>query len=408
MVDFNGQHFWNRLLDSLSDQTFSNFELIVVDNGGHLELPESHDGIRIKVLNRKENLGFSAGCNLGVSASVGDWVVFLNNDTVVEKNWLECLFSKMISNVSVGAVVSKIVFYPRYTRLRISVPTFKPSDTDLSSDSRSLGVRVRFSPRWDESTGLLNLEGFHGKEIEGNFEWRWTSEIANVCIPCFPRETTESQELIVSTPHETVGETASIEIGEDKMSIPIDCVQHVFGLEKRATFDIINSAGSELEDDGTCREEGIYKIDSGQYDIPREVTAFSGCSVMIRRDLFEELGGFDPKFFAYYEDTDLSWRMRKAGWKIMYEPKSVVRHHRSGTSGEQSPFFCFHIYRNMRWNVAKNARLRRALPLLLMELFSWIPSSVNTNNEFSALRLKRETIAGMVKYLVRRLTQAIG
>jgi hypothetical protein len=56
------------------------------------------------------------------------------------------------------------------------------------------------------------------------------------------------------------------------------------------------------------------------------VDAVSGASFAVRRDLFEELGGFDEDFFLYVEDTDLSMRARLAGWRCLFAPESVVYH----------------------------------------------------------------------------------
>lgn len=70
------------------------------------------------------------------------------------------------------------------------------------------------------------------------------------------------------------------------------------------------------------------------FNVPREVDYCSGAALMARADLFRKLGGFDPLFDpAYYEDTDLCFSMRKAGYTVMIEPRSVVIHHEGATSG---------------------------------------------------------------------------
>jgi GT2 family glycosyltransferase len=70
---------------------------------------------------------------------------------------------------------------------------------------------------------------------------------------------------------------------------------------------------------------------------------------------------FDDDFFMYYEDTDLSWRLRARGWNIRYEPTAVVRHLHSASSVEWSPFFTFHVERNRLLILAKNAPRRLAI-----------------------------------------------
>ena len=50
--------------------------------------------------------------------------------------------------------------------------------------------------------------------------------------------------------------------------------------------------------------------------------------MLIHRDTFLEVGGFDPEYFAYFEDVDLGWRLWVLGYRVVYAPDAVVRHHR--------------------------------------------------------------------------------
>ncbi|MBE5953115.1 MAG: glycosyltransferase [Lachnospiraceae bacterium] len=71
-----------------------------------------------------------------------------------------------------------------------------------------------------------------------------------------------------------------------------------------------------------------------EYNYVREVDYISGASIMIKKALWEELGGFDEEFApAYYEDTDLAFQVRKAGYKVMYQPQSVVVHFEGVSNG---------------------------------------------------------------------------
>ncbi len=55
---------------------------------------------------------------------------------------------------------------------------------------------------------------------------------------------------------------------------------------------------------------------------------------MVKKDLWEEIGGFDTRYApAYYEDTDLCFEIRKRGYKVYYQPKSIVIHHEGKTAG---------------------------------------------------------------------------
>ena len=74
------------------------------------------------------------------------------------------------------------------------------------------------------------------------------------------------------------------------------------------------------------------------YDaVTLEVPWFSGACTLIRRDAFRAVGGFDPGFFLYCEDVDLSWRLRAAGWRLRYVPRATVWHYSYATPGEFKP-----------------------------------------------------------------------
>jgi GT2 family glycosyltransferase len=79
---------------------------------------------------------------------------------------------------------------------------------------------------------------------------------------------------------------------------------------------------------------------------PAEVFGFSGGAALLRRSAAVAVGGFPERFFLYYEDTDLSWRLRLAGWRIRYEPTAVVHHLHAASSDVSSPLFAFHNERN--------------------------------------------------------------
>lgn len=118
---------------------------------------------------------------------------------------------------------------------------------------------------------------------------------------------------------------------------------------------LIQNAGSLLLSDGSGAERGYEQPDHGQFDTAEEVFAICGAGVLLTRPMLDDVGGFDDIFFLYYEDTDLSWRMRLRGWKVVYEPSAVIEHVHSHSSGEWSPTFVFHVDRNRLFMVFKNA-----------------------------------------------------
>jgi GT2 family glycosyltransferase/glycosyltransferase involved in cell wall biosynthesis len=69
--------------------------------------------------------------------------------------------------------------------------------------------------------------------------------------------------------------------------------------------------------------------DEGSHDTARDVLFGTGAALLVRRDLFAELGGFDERFFMFCEDVDLGWRLNLRGYRVRYEPRSIAyhRHH---------------------------------------------------------------------------------
>lgn len=85
---------------------------------------------------------------------------------------------------------------------------------------------------------------------------------------------------------------------------------------------------------------------------PFETTYASGAALAIRTSLLS--GGLFPDFFAYYEDVDLSWRVRNQGYRIVVTPQSRVRHLGSATSGKNRPLFEYYAARNRIWLFRRN------------------------------------------------------
>src|SRR5581483_4903390 len=98
----------------------------------------------------------------------------------------------------------------------------------------------------------------------------------------------------------------------------------------------IDKVGHVIYPDGQNRGRGTGSMDRGQFDREEEVLWPDGCACMYRREMLEQIGGFDEDFFAYGDDAELGLRARIAGWKCLYTPRAVVRHHRGATMGKDS------------------------------------------------------------------------
>jgi GT2 family glycosyltransferase len=86
------------------------------------------------------------------------------------------------------------------------------------------------------------------------------------------------------------------------------------------------SRGMALSADGRAFEAGAGEPQDSRSATAREVFGVCGAACLLRRELFERLGGYDERYFAFYEDVDLNVRARIAGWRFAYVPEAVVWH----------------------------------------------------------------------------------
>jgi GT2 family glycosyltransferase len=101
--------------------------------------------------------------------------------------------------------------------------------------------------------------------------------------------------------------------------------------EKGAPTDIIDSVGGDIDIFGFPNIRGNRQEDTGQYERSLEVFFAFGCSILIRNDVFREVGGYDSKLFTLADDIDLCWRARLLGYSVYYEPKALLFHRGSAT-----------------------------------------------------------------------------
>ena len=100
---------------------------------------------------------------------------------------------------------------------------------------------------------------------------------------------------------------------------------------------------------------GLKQIDRGQFDGLAHVGYAPTCFMLIESSVFKRTGMMDEQFFVYYDDTDFVWRMSALGIRIRFEPRSVVLHKVStSTGGERSPFTLYYTNRNRVYFIRKN------------------------------------------------------
>lgn len=393
VLNFNGMSFLKDCLSALECLSYPRdaYEVILVDNAS------SDQSVRyvreqfpwVQIVQNSSNLGYAAGNNVGIRASKGDYIALLNNDTKVEPDWLMELVKICEHDPSAGACTSKILLFDDRLRIHLTTHPFRPSDSGSSHDARELGVLVEGAivRGADGERTVECSEGFYEEEKLGEKICRWSMREAVFTIPVAPNERRLILRLTFSNPRPRGVALSSVllcvgtkQVAE--LTTEAGSTAYELPLERDILQDarpLIQNTGSVLLSDGSGRDRGAvvrnaqqhFEEDRGQYDRIEEVFAACGAGALYRRKMLEDVGLLDEYFFMYYEDTDLAWRARLKGWKIMYTPYAVLRHIHCGTSIEWSPSFFFHAYRNRLAMVMKNA----PIPLVFREwthaLVSW-------------------------------------
>ena len=114
ILNYNGENYLAECLSSVFRTKYQNFEVIFVDNASKdnsLEIVKKQFGQeeRLKVLKSAHSLGFSGGNNFGFDHTKGNYLVFLNNDTIVDPLWLQSLVDIMEQDKTIGLAGSTIL-----------------------------------------------------------------------------------------------------------------------------------------------------------------------------------------------------------------------------------------------------------------------------------------------------------
>lgn len=108
---------------------------------------------------------------------------------------------------------------------------------------------------------------------------------------------------------------------------------------------LLNSTGNVVGRDGSGGDRD-WLVPSGDECAATTVFGFHGGAAALRWAAAEAVGGFDAELFLYYEDTDLSWRLRARGWDVVHVPQAVARHRHGASSDPDSPLFRYYNTRN--------------------------------------------------------------
>ena len=219
------------------------YEVIAVDNGSDAPAREVLAAVTgLRVIQNQVNEGFVQACNQGAAIAQGEFVLFLNNDTVVLDGWLDALVTTLRRDVTAGAAGARLV-YP--------------------------------NGRLQEAGGIVWSDG-----------------------------------------------------------------------------DGWNYGHNE-------------NPDAPEYGYVREVDYCSGACLIVRRELFRQLDGFDSRYApAFYEDTDLAFRIREAGFRVLYQPKARVIHYGGATAGtdKSSGLKSYQVVNHEKFKLRHAAALARQRP----------------------------------------------
>lgn len=245
ILNWNGKMDTIECINSLQRINYSNYKLLIVDNGSSDGSVEYFKKIYpyIELIENNTNLGFAEGNNIGITRALSqstDYILLLNNDTVVAPNFLDELIKVAEKNPQIGIVGPTVYHY-----------------------------------------GKLNKIQFAGAKISLNT--------------------------------------------------------------------------------GRIKLYRLNETDDGQFDELLDVDYVCGCALLGKKELFEKIGSLNKYYFAYWEETEWCFRALKAGYKVVYAPKSKIWHKGGASSTKISGFSQYHMTRNMFWFMKKHATTKQYL-----------------------------------------------
>ncbi len=178
------------------------------------------------------------------------------------------------------------------------------------------------------------------------------------------------------------------------------CQPKILSYNNPDLFEYAGACGGYLDKNGYpyCRGRifAVSEPDRGQYDYVAKVFWASGASLMIRTDLYSQIGGLDARFFAHMEEIDLCWRVKLAGYDIVAIPGSTVFHLGGGTLPPSDPRKTYLNFRNnlllLYKNLPNRSRSRRLFIRRLYDTLAWgmFLAKLDIKNAGSILKAHRD------------------
>ena len=296
ILNYNGGTFVLRSVGAVvaTEWPLDRLEVVVIDNAS---TDESAARIaaqypRVDLRLRTVNTGFVANNDAFSDLADVDYVALVNNDAFVEPGWLTPLVAALEADDGLGAVCPKVLFSHSYVEVEVE---------GLPTDDALVEVLVDGQ---DMTRFVHGLAGFAEPHPADGAARKLAASTIRMQVPA--------------------GETAELRFSDVAaarvLRLPADA------------FDVVNNAGNVLTTNYYGADRGFHERDGPAWDVASDVFAFCGNGVVFRSRFLAEVGGFDERLFAYYEDLELSWRGREAGWRYQYVPEARVRHMHGATA----------------------------------------------------------------------------
>jgi GT2 family glycosyltransferase len=374
IVNYNGRKLLETCIPAVLDQTYprKKFEVIVVDNNSSddsLPFLRSRFSSELTILEAGENLGFTGGNELGFQHARGEYIVMLNSDVVTDPGWLAALVAAAEPK-DVGLVSSRLRYSIPFVEVTIRSLAVPRSQISVGIDHSPVGVLIEDILCESDvlSSQIWYKDGFYDKQV-GEVTTRRTNGEAKILLP-FPMEGDEHFYKIAFHGLETNDNLATpiqLVIGDEVVFEttlkPREVRQVEVTLTKKQVKKhltwLIQNAGNIVLANGYGKDRGSvlqmrdneiregYEEESEYFLKPAPLLCACGASCLIKRAVIDHVGFLDGTYFMYYEDMELSLRAWRAGWKIVYAPKSLGYHkHRATTGAVESVFFLKQVERN--------------------------------------------------------------
>jgi GT2 family glycosyltransferase len=296
-------------------------DIVVVDNGSPGEaasrIAERHGARTVRI---PENVGFPAGANAGAKMARGDVVAFLNDDAQAGEGWLASAASAL-EDPTVAAVGPKVVLSGRYLELVLDdEPWWAPGD------HRPLGRRLLVATLGGRDV-LPYLVGPGIHRMETNHAGSPLAATDSVSAAGLPDSDDPPRWRW------TAGRDVPFYVPLAPGSGPVELLLNNEHVRPTRVVSLVNSVGSYLREDGYVGDIGADVADDEEFDTWEERFGLTGAAMVTTREVLSKVGAFEPRYFAYYEDTDWCWRARLQGYRLLFDPTVTVRHERGATSG---------------------------------------------------------------------------